>query len=487
MYRKVDRDITKWLDSNAPPQLQEHVFKQASSEKKELVLKDQDSDNDYGYSFPGLSPSKQLCLESIRELYDVTGKRPVVADIGAGFGTMTWKLLAAGARVDAFEIQVTTAKELQKRLEKMDPVIWDGEKLANLLKVYANDVISELKKQNAEHRYDIIWCSQVLHFFTPEQMLEITSLFKKVLKPDGMIFIEVNPVEAFQCFDVFKLIATNVEQAKKKNLALPGFVCINGATLNNESLFDAIEARIVTSVFDQEDMQKKSIPIKGKAYGPGYLGHEHPHEHERVFDTLKRPGYTYNIKRFHQIVNWMDDEIAEQYFGAAGFETSCYYYGTDGESLYLKTTINDKDMYNLSIFLKKSPELKLLDKKKEPFALRNLSIFKSTPHQYLQAEVKQFCGNDKQYEGFLKAIENQDYAMALRKASASGILPLVRVLLKFSTKLQLDINQPSPSNGFTALDWAIHAKDKDCPQKKDIIVLLERYGAVSKNDMSKKI
>lgn len=54
----------------------------------------------------------KTCLEAVRAHYETTGKRARVADLGTGFGTMTWKLLAAGAEVDAFERQKPTADEL---------------------------------------------------------------------------------------------------------------------------------------------------------------------------------------------------------------------------------------------------------------------------------------------------------------------------------------------------------------------------------------
>lgn len=487
MFDKVERNFPNWLAPTAKKELTDEICQSILSEKKERVLKNPGSAIDYGYSFPGLTPAKQLCLESIREQFEKTHKRPLVADIGAGFGTMTWKLLAAGARVDAFEVQVPTAKELQKRLAHMNSSFWSGEALDSVLRVYANDVIKQLNSGDFEQRYDVIWCSQVLHFFTPEQMEQIIPLFNKILKPDGRIFIEANPVETFQFFDEYKLITTTVERAKKKRLSYPGFMVVNCANLVNDTFGGLVEAHIVTSVLDQDEMKKKNIPLVGTASGTPYLGHQGAHENERFFDSKVKKGYQYRVSRFYQVVNWMDDELAVQYFGSAGFETSCYYFGTDGESLYPKATISNKETYGIAVFLKKSPQLQLLDEKKDPRALQHLSIFKTTPHNYLAAEVKKFCGNEKKYESFIQAVEGKEYAVALRKACAIGCLPLVRALLKFSSQLKFDINQPSPSNGFTAFDWILSVKEKDCPEKSMIISILERYGALGKDALVQKV
>lgn len=73
-------------------------------------------------------------------------------------------------------------------------------------------------------------------------------------------------------------------------------------------------------------------------------------------------------------------------------------------------------------------------------------LFKSTPHEYLYVEAKQFCGDGKKFEQYINAIENKDYTLALRKASSVGSLPLVRLVLKFGSQLNIDINQPSKSN-----------------------------------------
>ena len=165
----------------------------------------------------------------------------------------------------------------------------------------------------------------------------------------------------------------------------------------------------------------------------------------------------------------------------------CYYYGTDGESLYPKTTISSKEAYGIAVFLKKSPQLKWLDENKDTGVLLRMSIFKTTPEKYLEAEVKKFCGNEKKYGNFLIAVEKKEYALALRKACAFGSLPLVRALLKFSPQLGFNINQQSPSNYFTALDWISSVKEQDCPEKGMIISMLERYGAIGKDALVRNV
>ncbi len=99
---------------------------------------------------------EQVCLNEIRDQFQASGKRPRVADIGAGFGNMTWKLLAAGAAVDAFELQAPTAIELHRRLQQMDLHFWEGASLKDILAVVAENAISDLKNPDFLEKYDFI-------------------------------------------------------------------------------------------------------------------------------------------------------------------------------------------------------------------------------------------------------------------------------------------------------------------------------------------
>ncbi|MGL6029879.1 MAG: hypothetical protein ACRC0M_08880 [Legionella sp.] len=98
------------------------------------------------------------------------------------------------------------------------------------------------------------------------------------------------------------------------------------------------------------------------------------------------------------------------------------------------------------------------------------------PHQQLLADINAI--NAKINAGIIKSIENKQYTLALRKASGIGQIELMRTLLNYKESLNIDINEPSPSSGKTALDWAVehgqqHAKE-----------LLEQHGGLTRHTAS---
>src|SRR3990167_1957098 len=91
----------EWLPTTFSPDIKQTIIDRVAAEEKELLSKTAHSESEpsYGYSFPGLNEIRKAFLVAIQEQYRITKKRPRIADIGAGFGNMTWKALVAGADV----------------------------------------------------------------------------------------------------------------------------------------------------------------------------------------------------------------------------------------------------------------------------------------------------------------------------------------------------------------------------------------------------
>ncbi|CAM4475728.1 MAG: hypothetical protein LEGION0403_FIIPPAGN_01481 [Legionella sp.] len=92
-------------------------------------------------------------------------------------------------------------------------------------------------------------------------------------------------------------------------------------------------------------------------------------------------------------------------------------------------------------------------------------------HEQLYAEIKQRCADKGQ--SVLEAIKEKQYALALRKVSSVGYIEFVSILLRYKDLLGFDINEPSKSNGKTALDWAVESGNSET------IALLEKHGGKS--------
>lgn len=94
-------------------------------------------------------------------------------------------------------------------------------------------------------------------------------------------------------------------------------------------------------------------------------------------------------------------------------------------------------------------------------------------HQNLLDSVQEICQN----ESFLQAIRDRNYSQALRKLCAMQSLSLFNCMKPYFSILDIDINQPSPSNGKTALDWINDSKPAESESKRIIRNELIKIGA----------
>ncbi|MBA3536684.1 MAG: hypothetical protein H0T84_08765 [Tatlockia sp.] len=84
----------------------------------------------------------------------------------------------------------------------------------------------------------------------------------------------------------------------------------------------------------------------------------------------------------------------------------------------------------------------------------------------------------------LLPVRDENYALALRRASAGLKLPIVRMILEYREKkgIKIDINATSESSDKTALDWVLSAKSSrktDIEAQKQIVNLLKKAGALT--------
>ena len=233
-------EVSEWLHPTASSEVKNIARKKVASETKERLVRNNNSPIDYGYSFSGLDSIKQQFLKATRNFYSTQGRRPIIADIGAGFGTMTWKILAAGGKVDAFEIQAPSASILKERLDATNSLLWEGENIEDILHVYAEDALSVLSKPEFEEKYDFIWISQVLHFLTPGQIEYLRTLFQYTLKPNGEVFIEANTFASFRPIDNYSILETTYQRANQKGLVYPGFLAFNSATVIDQTSIELL-------------------------------------------------------------------------------------------------------------------------------------------------------------------------------------------------------------------------------------------------------
>ncbi len=105
------------------------------------------------------------------------------------------------------------------------------------------------------------------------------------------------------------------------------------------------------------------------------------------------------------------------------------------------------------------------------------------PHEQVIAEAKALFQADAKLQSYLKAIEERQYCLALRKVCGAGLEKPIRSLLKYHAKLGFNINEPSDKNGYTALDWLRAAKGVDAKVLAELEKELIAAGAKSRFDL----
>lgn len=120
-------------------------------------------------------------------------------------------------------------------------------------------------------------------------------------------------------------------------------------------------------------------------------------------------------------------------------------------------------------------------------ACRRHRLWQEDPQEFLYVKIRAIC----QEKTLLTPLIDHDYALALRRACSQLKLPVIKLLLEYkATKgIIFEVNAPSSSNQYTALDWAIEAKPKNQAGKtiqESIIKLLRLSGGMTKLEIVKQ-
>src|SRR5262245_51047394 len=99
-------DVKKWAPAHI--QANEHLAGLRDLCNMEAIapIKHDDTSGgtDFGCNFPHISSIHRECLSEIKKRYDESGTPVSVADLAAGMGCMTWKMIVAGGFVRAVEL-----------------------------------------------------------------------------------------------------------------------------------------------------------------------------------------------------------------------------------------------------------------------------------------------------------------------------------------------------------------------------------------------
>lgn len=187
-------DIQEWT----PPRLNHkapNILEFVMSERPTVIQKNQeDTNNDYGFSFPGVTPIHKLCLTEICQRYTANGVRPRVLDLGAGHGFMTWKMLVAGGYVIALEKQRPTLEALKTRVkEQVIPFLAPEEKFAQITAACLGNVLDfDNCLAYKQKRYDVTWSGNIIHQLKRGDAVDYVQNLFKITNSSGYAFATVN-------------------------------------------------------------------------------------------------------------------------------------------------------------------------------------------------------------------------------------------------------------------------------------------------------
>lgn len=314
--------VKKWTHPSLHPKA-DAIYQVAQSEQPETIPRTSPEDKrTVGATGAGLSNVLTAALESVQARYREMNKneagpwvRPWVADVGAGLGNATWKLIVAGGQVDAFELQRPAARIAQDRIaQKVKGLLQPGEKLRPLITIKVGDFLNYAQGHPftlREGKYDFMWAGDVIHLMTPKQAQEFVRLLYSFTKTNGEVFATVhhialsNPVELKTYID-----------SKNAGKSFPGYVATNllydldpvtGMRIENK-------ARIAATFLEED---------AGLIPGQFAEGFYHPpFENQRS----KRAKEIASPREAHVIVHFFDQDVLQQLFATAGFEVLELYH-----------------------------------------------------------------------------------------------------------------------------------------------------------------
>lgn len=147
----------------------------------------------FGYSFPGVSFFRQMVLLTVKDKFDADRKRPPVANLASGNGSLDWKVMSAGGNLHAVEISRELAQKANKNIWGAKD-LWkvnDREEAKACYKVFPGDALSPKVKWD-QRKHDIIISENLIHFLTPDNVDLLMQRIVSNLNPKGHVLLACN-------------------------------------------------------------------------------------------------------------------------------------------------------------------------------------------------------------------------------------------------------------------------------------------------------
>lgn len=320
-------ELSKKMPSLNPSQIIDFIrIINSEVEIGSLPVINDDSTNanhDFGYSFVGLGPLMRMALGAVSSRYHKTRTRPIVGDLGAGHGIMSWKFLAAGGYVMCVEKQKATALSINSHLRKAKPFI--DKKFAAICRTVVADVLDfeSIAYQNIS--YEITWSGNLLHLFTPSQAESYVKNLFKVTQSGGYTYASVQTPSTL---DLINFILNNKNVKKRE---YPGYILVNRTNL-------------AELIIDQNNPLEGDIKYIREEFEPVKTActNEIPQViYEGSFENKKIEKFRISedmveIIHGHMAVFYFEENSLRKLFESAGFIVDEIFYESHNEKLNIK-------------------------------------------------------------------------------------------------------------------------------------------------------
>jgi SAM-dependent methyltransferase len=156
--------ISEWIDQESDPVYVEY---------------DNDKNSKLSSTFPA-SPDDQLpFLQYISKIKDAK-----VLEFGCSNGRMVWKILLAGGKVFANDLQKNQVEKVKNLIKDRLP-----HKIADLETDYGNALTILERHPQIKESFDAIYSQNLIHYFDPEQVNKFCAILYDSLKPGGKVHL----------------------------------------------------------------------------------------------------------------------------------------------------------------------------------------------------------------------------------------------------------------------------------------------------------
>ncbi|OPZ20330.1 MAG: Methyltransferase domain protein [bacterium ADurb.BinA186] len=308
------------------------------------------NEGDWGSTFYELVAHDVDLLQQVARIYDARGERPLVLDLGCGYGFLAPLILAAGGQYHGVE-QFENVAQIANKGIWATKTLWTqkDEDAKSLYKIKrASFIDTPLIEEN---KYDIIVLKNVLHFYSPSQCEQIITKVNRWLKKDGLVFaIADSPYREKEWLDYY--------QNNQASEIYPGFGVRNEPSIMHIYKFGQKYTRTEFLEANQglapnfSRLLVVKVPETTLASGQrfnGYLSEASEvidnYTNEVTWETAIRASTNTQGQRAtliswtHQVFNFFTTEQMNNIFKRHGFETQeAYYVDSFGSKIEQATT-----------------------------------------------------------------------------------------------------------------------------------------------------